>query len=273
MPELPEVEIIKNNLSSHLIGLVIENIFQNHFSLREPIDNLSTLIDEKIISLTRRNKYIIIETTNLWFIIHLGMTGQLIFSQEKKNHKHIHAYLKFNNNFYLFYKDHRRFGLLKIFSKKDYPYFLEIPLLKDLGIEPLNKNFHLIDFQSFHHKKMTVKSFLMNSHFICGIGNIYANEILFLSSVHPLSIVNKIPDSYYEDIYKNIIIVLNKAINLGGSSISDFIHINESKGQMQNFYYVYGKNNEKCKICKFNISSIKQNGRTSFFCPNCQKLF
>jgi formamidopyrimidine-DNA glycosylase len=273
MPELPEVEIIKNNLSSTLIDLTIEDSFQKNISLREPIDDLSLLKNEKIINISRRNKYIILETINFWFIIHLGMTGQLLFTKEMKENKHIHAYIKLNNYFYLYYKDHRRFGLLKIFSKQKYSSISQIPLFRNLGLEPFDKDFNFNKFQSFYHKKMHIKSFLMNSSFVCGIGNIYANEILFLSNVHPSSLVCKIPLKQYESIYNNIHIVLLKAIELGGSSISDFIHINESKGKMQNFYYVYNRANLQCKVCEKKIFSFKQNGRTSFCCNHCQQLF
>lgn len=270
MPELPEVEIIKTELSSNIINSLVLKTYSKNITLRNKlIPDVSILIDQKIKKIERRNKYIIVKFDKNLLIIHLGMTGKLIFEKNLNLLKHTHFYLELNNGF-LTYTDARRFGLIDIF---DINTSLDnISYTKNLGIEPLGNNFNYDLFYILTKKhKTNIKKFLMDSNIICGIGNIYASEILFLSKVSPERLTTTLNNNEIKLIFDNIIFILNKAISLGGSSISDFVHTNGSSGEMQNFYNVYNRYNEDCKICSNKILRIKQYGRSTYYCQSCQK--
>lgn len=273
MPELPEVEIIKKQLTNNIIGKNIVDIKNSNLSLHgKPIPNLSKLICQKILNIFRRNKYLILETEKTFLVIHLGMTGQLISADSlPANQKHIHLEIYFDKSI-LYYKDIRRFGSINLYCKSEYKDYLSIPLFSKLGYEPLDPSFSFGNLDSSIKKsKTTAKNFIMDGKYICGIGNIYASEILFLSKINPTKIINKITKKQKQALYKNIVEVLNKAISLGGSTISDFVHTNGSSGKMQDHYFVYARDSKDCKICGSQITKIKQNGRSTFYCPHCQK--
>lgn len=270
MPELPEVEIIKRELSDNIFGKKVESVYSKTITLRKKlIPDVSSLIGQKITSIKRRNKYIIIYFEKNYLIIHLGMTGQLIFKESLLIEKHTHFYLNLGN-IYLLYKDPRRFGAIAIFdfllNESDNPY------LKNLGLEPLDLSFNFEIFNSTILKyKTNIKKFIMDSNIICGIGNIYASEILFLSNISPLRKTETLNEIEKKLLFKNIKFVLEKAISLGGSTISDFVHTNGSSGKMQNFYNVYSREHKECKICNSQILRIKQFGRSTYYCIHCQK--
>lgn len=272
MPELPEVETIKNQLFPIIVGKTIINTFQSNLNLRKkPIPDLNILCNQIITNVFRRNKYIIIEMKNFYLFIHLGMTGQLLLEENLPNKKHIHAYFQFYNGF-LYYQDARRFGSIQVYSKKDFPNFDEIPTISVLGFEPLSSEFTYNKLaQLILNNKSVAKKFIMDNHLICGIGNIYACEILFLSKIHPEVMMKDINHEQCELLFFNIKSVLKKAIQLGGSTISDFKHVNGESGKMQDFYFVYDREKENCKVCNTLIERIKQQGRSTFFCPYCQK--
>lgn len=270
MPELPEVEIIKQELSLNIIGKKVQDTFSKNITLRKKnIPDVKVLINETVKFIKRRNKYILIYFDNYYLVIHLGMTGQLLFDKYLNIQKHTHFYLNFGD-FYLSYVDPRRFGVISIFEnsviEKDNPY------LKNLGIEPLEKDFTFEKFEEILSKyKTNIKKFIMDSNIICGVGNIYASEILFLSKISPLRKTETISLEEKKNLFKFIKIVLEKAISLGGSTISDFVHTNGSSGQMQNFYNVYNREEKNCKTCSSPILRIKQFGRSTYYCPQCQK--
>jgi formamidopyrimidine-DNA glycosylase len=274
MPELPEVETVKKQLSSLILSKPISKIETSGLALRRlKIPDLSDLVNEQFITIYRRNKYLILETASSFLVIHLGMTGQLVKVDTLPSEKHIHMIIHFKNKEFLYYQDVRRFGQITLFSKKDYPDYLTIPLFSNLGFEPLSPEFKYSDFSRLLDKnKNPAKKFLMEAKYVCGIGNIYANEILFLTKINPEEPVHNISEKQRKLLFKTIIQVLQKAVELGGSSISDFIHVNGASGQMQNFYKVYGKTGEPCSVCGNPISRIKQYGRSTFYCPHCQPL-
>lgn len=277
MPELPEVEIIKNQLKNTIINKKVKKIFKSNLTFRgKYIPEISGLLNQKILNIYRINKYLIIEFTDFFCVIHLGMTGQVIYSIESFNNllleKHIHLILNLGSDV-IYFKDVRRFGGVFLYNKQEYSNYMDIPLFSNLGTEPLDKNFTLNLFsQLVHNSKGDCKKFLMDGSKVCGIGNIYANEILFLSNINPNELVENLNDKDIATIYNNIIKILNTAIELGGSSISDFVHTNGLKGSMQDFYKVYSRQGEPCYVCEHSIIKIKQHGRSSFYCPCCQKL-
>lgn len=273
MPELPEVETVKRQLTSHILNKQISQINLSGYSLRYPISDLNPMIGLQFTDIYRRNKYLIIDIPDYWFVVHLGMTGQLIFSKEHIEKNHIHMRLFFSNGEQLVYQDARRFGCLLLFDKATYSNYNDIPLLKKLGIEPLDKSFNWKSFTKvIEGKKISAKKFIMDSHYICGIGNIYANEILFLSKINPYELMNNLSENQKKALFKNIPLVLNRALELGGSSISDFVHVNGESGKMQNFYKVYAKDKEACSDCGHVIIRKNQHGRSTFYCDNCQPL-
>lgn len=274
MPELPEVEILKHQLVV-LEGKIINNVFFSGKKLKFMYNfKEKDIKNEEILKLYRRNKYLILQTNKYWLLIHLGMTGQVILNVEEQK-KHEHFKITFKDGTTLSYIDPRRFGLIMAYKRTEYLEYCALDLLKNLGIEPLSKEFTLKKYIEIFNinktKNLTMKQFLMDNQYVCGIGNIYANEILFMSKISPTKKINTINIKKYESIYQNILTILNKAILLGGSSISDFKHTNGLSGSMQNFYNVYGRDGENCKVCNNNIFRIKQNGRSSFYCKKCQK--
>lgn len=279
MPELPEVEIVKTQLHP-LVNQTIEDVKVNVEKLRTKVNKvvLSKLKKEKIVSLYRRNKYIILETSHNWIVVHLGMTGQLLLRDIKENNeqaiKHEHITLVLNKNIVV-YKDPRKFGLVEAYSKKEYPKYLSIPLFASLGYEPLDSSFTLEAFKAIFKKfkpdsVKNMKQFLLDASYVCGIGNIYASETLFLTKLAPTRTVVSLTNKEKELLYENIIKVLKKAISLGGSTISDFKHVDGQSGKMQEAYFVYNQAGQKCKVCSTKIEKLKQNGRTTYFCPKCQ---
>jgi formamidopyrimidine-DNA glycosylase len=280
MPELPEVEVVKTQLNP-LVKQTINNVKIEVQKLRTKVDKnlLASLKNETILNLYRRNKYIIMETSHNWIVVHLGMTGQLLLRDIKENseivikHEHITFVL---GQHIVVYKDPRKFGLVEVYTKKDYANYLTIPLFESLGYEPLDSTFTLKAFKDIFKKfkkdsVKNVKQFLLDSSYVCGVGNIYASEILFQTGVAPTRTVVSLTNQEKEKMYQIIIDVLKKAISLGGSTISDFKHVNGQSGKMQEAYFVYNQATKPCKICGTKIEKIKQNARTTYFCPSCQK--
>ncbi len=269
MPELPEVETVKNQLILSLLGNTVLNTYQSNYQLRKPIDDLNHLLGQKFEKIDRKNKYILLTTQDFYMVIHLGMTGQLLFKNEDFQDKHLHMKLALHDG-YLVYKDPRRFGLIKVYPRSN---GIEgIDLFSKLGFEPLEPEFTKYEFfKMVQNSKKPLKTFLMDASYVCGIGNIYACEILFESGLHPESITQNITRQQSDLMHENIIKILQKSIALGGSSISDFVHTNGQSGKMQENYFVYGRYGQLCKKCKKKIEKITQGGRTSFFCSICQK--
>lgn len=273
MPELPEVEIIKNQLKKTILNQKILSVYITHLNLHgKPIPDLSILKNQQFLSVYRRNKYLILETENNFLVMHLGMTGQLIYSDKlPEKQKHIHIKFEFQNSI-LYYQDIRRFGSAHLFSKEMYSSYKEIPLFSKLGYEPLDKSFSFENLnECINNSSGDAKKFIMDGNKICGIGNIYASEILFLTKINPMSEIKNIPIKKRKLLFENIIKVLDRAVQMGGSTISDFVHVNGNMGKMQEHYYVYAREGQPCKICNTNIKKIKQHQRSTFYCPNCQK--
>ena len=288
MPELPEVEVVKKSLKKTICNLTIKNIEIRNKYLRYRIDVklMKKMIKSKILSITRRSKYILINLSNNFTIMfHLGMTGKIIIvDAKKKKHKtsfyynivdnkpsHDHLILKFNKNFILIYNDVRKFGFIKILQTKKINSNLHI---KNLGPEPLSKKFNLYYFiKNIEKRKTYLKDLLMNQKFISGLGNIYVNEAIFLSKMSPKLRANEISNDQISSLILNIKKILKKAIYEGGSSIKDFNNTKGKKGNFQQFFNVYDREGEICTRpnCMGKIIRIKISNRSTFFCGKCQK--
>lgn len=276
MPELPEVEVLMQQIKPFLLGKIFNNVLVRNNSLRQKVpENISSQLEgEIILKIFRRNKYLILETKNQWLVIHLGMTGQIFLNDNSLPQKHDHIMINFNAG-NMRYRDPRRFGLFLTFSKEKIKNYQNIPLFKKLGAEPLQTDFKIEEFKNIVKKssaKQNIKAFLMDGSKVCGIGNIYASEILFQAKIHPEFLISKLSDKKIKSLHKIIIITLKKAVDSGGSSISDYRHADGGKGHTQELHLVYGKYGQPCVVCKTSIERFFQNGRSSYYCPRCQKL-
>ena len=288
MPELPEVEVVRRSLQSFIKGLEIKKVSVFNRNLRYKIsrDFDKKIINQKIIFIRRRSKFLLLGLQNHSVILmHLGMTGKIfiINNSSKKvfktsfyyeneiNKKHNHIIIKLNKFIKLIYNDVRKFGFIKIISSGS---IKENNHLRLLGPEPLNKDFNIKYLNTkIKNIKKNIKNLLMDQKLVSGLGNIYVNEILHLSSVNPLKVSKNLKIYQAKKIVKNIKIILLKAIKSGGSSIRDFTGASGKKGNFQQKFMVYDRNGQVCKKigCRGKIKKIYISNRSTFYCLKCQK--
>jgi len=287
MPELPEVEIVKRSLKNKVNYKKIKKIIITNRDLRFKIQkNFENLLEGRsITNVSRFSKYIILTLDNLnHCLIHLGMSGTLHLINYKKKEKitnlsfynskilpkkHNHVKIKFSN-FTIIYNDPRRFGFFKLLkNKKELKKYFQRS-----GPEAISSkfNFKYVKYKLINKKK-NIKNFLLDQYFVSGIGNIYANEILFYSKINPFKIAKKLSSKEIKKLIKYSKLVLNLAIKFGGSSIRDFKNAKGISGSFQNKFKVYDRENKYChrKKCKGKIIKIFISNRSSFFCKSCQK--
>lgn len=271
MPELPEVETIVRGLSNILKGLEIATArlrFPQIYKDKDPSE-IKRIVGKKIINIRRRGKMIFLDCEgNLTLLIHLGMTGQLFCTPpDHPIDKHTHFLLGFEGfPQELRFRDVRKFGFLScLFAEQAFG----MNRLKRLGAEPLEIKFS--DFVSlFVRRRARLKSLLLDQTFIAGIGNIYADEILFHARLHPLIPAHLVGKTELRCLWNAIRKVLYQAIEYRGSSIRDYRDSRSQKGRYQDYHLVYGKESLPCSVCGQRIARIRINGRSSFFCPDCQ---
>ena len=286
MPELPEIEIVKRSLFKKINKAKIVNVKINNKNLRYKIPHTLSkkLINEKILKISRRSKYLIFHFKNKLLLVHFGMSGKFLIVRSKDNKmfktsfyydlnilaKHNHIYFVLNNGLVLIYNDVRRFGFFKLFENIK---LKEIIYLKKLGPEPFSVLFCIKYVQKFiKNRKKNIKNLLMDQTFVSGLGNIYANEALFLSKIHPLRQCSNLERKSIKNLIYNIRRVLKISINQGGSSIKDFKNAYGKSGNFQQFFNVYGQENKNCSriSCKGKIKKISISNRSSFYCNSCQ---
>ena len=269
MPELPEVETTKRGIEPYLHNQSITKILVRQKSLRIPFnDNLKKHITHvKIKNIKRRAKYIVIDFANEYsMVIHLGMTGNLRASRQKKflKHDHIIFYLESGNS--LIFNDVRRFGLVQIYKTKNSFY-----LLDNNGPDPFEKKADVDYFYNrIKNSSASIKSILLNHKIISGIGNIYASEILFSTNISPLRMGRDISHTDCKKILEQSKIILNKAIRAGGTTLNDYFNAESKPGYFKIQLNVYGKEGEKCPSCESKISKITQSNRSTYFCKESQ---
>ena len=285
MPELPEIEIVKQSLDKNIKFEKIKKVVVRNRSLRFKIPkNFEIVLKNKIINkISRKSKYLILHLEDIYCVIHLGMSGTIHLINRKnfnKNtntsfynppnlplkHNHIEFFLK---KYQLIYNDPRRFGFFKIFKKKDL-----LDFFKNVGPEPLNNKFNINYISNyFTNKKKNIKSFLLDQKFVSGIGNIYASEILFYCKINPFKEVKYLTKLDIKKIKYFSKFVLNKAIKKGGSSIRNFRNVSGKNGKYQNEFKVYQRENLNClkKECFGKIKKKFISKRSTFFCNKCQK--
>ena len=287
MPELPEVETIARGLQKRVAGDVIESVWlgsKPQTMKSPPAEIASTLEHTRIVEVRRMGKHIVFELErnggprapsrikarkkskplgprSQW-IVHLGMTGRMVVcGPDAEVEKHTHAVVRLGSGRELRFVDPRRFGRLSVARLGDFDAG---------GAEPLE-----VEKESFlalfRGRKTPIKSALLNQKLLRGVGNIYADESLFRAGVRPRRRVSTVPRPKLEALYAAIQEVLKEAIALGGSSISDYVDADGEEGFFQLQHRVYGREGEPCLVCKTPIKRVVIGGRSSHYCPNCQK--
>jgi len=266
MPELPEVETVANELKASVINkkiVYIEALWAKSFDNRFDAD----LKGQIITSIGRRGKYLILNLSKSFLVIHLRMTGQLLYFENESDANfddYIRVVIKFNNGLLLF-KDVRKFG--RVYHIKDPDIFLS-----HVGPDAFDQNMTLSVFKSkLLSSNMSIKAFLLSQKYISGMGNIYTDETLFVSKINPSSKANSIKYKKAEQLFLNMKTILRASINNMGSTISDYRDPAGNKGNNQFYFNVYDREGQPCKVCNTEIKKIKFAGRGTHFCPKCQK--
>jgi formamidopyrimidine-DNA glycosylase len=270
MPELPEVETVRRGLVPHLIDQRFAGATLRETRLRWPVpaDLNNRVAGHRIDRLDRRGKYLILRLDSGNLILHLGMSGSLrLVSSSTPPARHDHLDLNLENGTILRYRDPRRFGAVLWTDAPE-----AHPLLVHLGIEPLEPGFdgNWLHAASRGHRT-PIKSWLMDSHRVVGVGNIYANEALFHAGIHPLAEAGKLSLPRCKRLADAVRNTLERAIEAGGSTLRDFVDSHGEPGHFQQTYYVYGRADEACRVCGNAIRLIRLSNRATYFCPKCQK--
>lgn len=288
MPELPEVETIKRGLEKSIIGKTIADFDCDwNKMINLPLAKYRKQVTGKqVTGIKRRAKMLIIDLSGDWkLLIHLKMTGQLVFKSKAKcvigghpitdgykclPNRFTHATFAFTDGSHLYYNDVRKFGWVRLFISQELE---KIVTAMALGPEPLEAGFNLSYLRERIKKRTNtkIKQFLMDNSNIVGIGNIYSDEICFYAKVRPERNVKTLTDKEIKLIYKGIRYILPLAIKHEGTSISDYVNSQGEAGGFTRLLKIYGRYGEKCLACKTLVKRWKMGGRSSSYCPNCQK--
>ena len=268
MPELPEVETVTQSVKKHLLGRQFNSI---HVNWNKTLHNFtisdfnSKIKGKAIKNVYRRAKYVIIDLENVLIGVHLRMTGKLYaVNTIDRAKKHISLYLKFDDK-YLVFEDTRKFGRFYMFDDMSY-------LDEKLGIEPLTKDFsEEWILKNMKKRNRQIKSLLLDQSFVCGIGNIYADEALWYAKIHPLTISSCISRKKLLKLREGIIKVLSESIKRGGTTIRDYTYDFSYVGNYALKLNVFGREGGKCSRCKSIIIKTKVAQRGTHYCPKCQR--
>lgn len=291
MPELPEVETVKRSLEEVLKNRWIEDVeIRNPVVIRHnnPEEFQDRLLDRKFTGFYRYGKYLLFEMTHLNpnmiledFIVHLGMTGALIYGKEEslpeKISKHILIKFTLDDGKELLYSDIRRFGSLFVVDDETLNYgdlsrpdLSHIRVLHELGPDPLEEGskYTIVRNIAKYHSKC-IRDVLLDQTVLSGVGNIYANEVLHLIRKRPYVLVGSLSTAELSNMVDHLVNLLNKAIEQGGTSVKDFVDGFGREGKFQHFLRVYDR--DTCGTCGAGVERIKLNGRMAYYCPKCQK--
>ena len=274
MPELPEVEVSRQGLLPHLLG---QRLLSAVFRVPKLRHAIPSGLDGRLAGLTlkgilRRGKYLLFDFESQqkggWLILHLGMSGSLrLLNAAAPVQKHDHVDFVFRHTC-LRFRDPRRFGLVLWHEGSPIE---QHPLIAVMGIEPLSPAF---DGDWLHAQLRTrrsaLKTLLMDSHFIVGVGNIYAAESLFRAGISPLISAHSVSKKRCQRLAESIRATLKTAIEAGGSSVRDYVHSDGGAGSFQLSCAVYGRAGQPCPVCATLICAVRQAARTTFYCPHCQ---
>ena len=274
MPELPEVEITRRGLLP-LLNQTVATVVIRNASMRWPIPPHlpETLINQKLLSINRRAKYILAEFECGTLLLHLGMSGRIsLLDRNYPPEKHDHFDISFHGvdgsaGQVLRLRDPRRFGAVLWAGLQPNNH----ALLASLGPEPLDDNFNAKYLHlQLKTRSTAIKVAIMDSHLVVGVGNISASESLFRARIQPETPAQNLTIKQCENLAAEIKSTLNDALNAGGSSLRDFFGVDGNVGYFQQKYFAYGRTDEPCKVCSKPIKCIRLGQRSTFFCPSCQ---
>ncbi len=275
MPELPEVEVVCRGLNALIQGKYVQSIRTFRDGLRYPFPDFSQLHGAMIQGIHRRSKYILMDCilpdgkarVLVW---HLGMTGQFhVLAMDADAAKHEHMRMDFRDGSSLRYRDARRFGYAGLFSEEAW---LQSAWYQALGPEPLSEAWCGDYFYGLCQQRNTaIKPLLMQASVVVGVGNIYASESLFQSGVHPMRAAKRLARKRVDGLVDQVKDTLTRAIDAGGSSIRDFVQVDGKPGYFAHEFYVYGREGAPCHQCSATIKRMMQAGRSTFYCPQCQR--
>lgn len=288
MPELPEVETVKRGLEKVLVGKKLVDFDSDwHKAVNRPVKEYKKILKGlKILKVRRRARMIILDLSQDWKIfVHLKMTGQLVFRDKKKcligghpieqscenlPNKFTHAIFTFSDGSNLYFNDVRKFGWVRLLTDDELDHAIK---RMSLGPEPLSKDFSLDYWWQTMQKRprSKVKQFIMDNKVVVGVGNIYSDEVCFYAKVKPGRLVGTIKKSQAKKIYDGIIKILKVAIKAQGTTFSNYVNSNGEAGAYTKKLKVYQRYGKKCYHCRGVIKRMKIGGRTSSYCPSCQK--
>jgi len=271
MPELPEVETIRISLKKELIIQRIISTDVRNSALRWPVqeDLYQKINNQFILDVLRRGKVICLRLTEGYLLIHPGMTGKVLIKEHGYvPEKHDHIILKLSD-ISLVYNDPRRFGYVEWARRIDKTNLRFI----QKGPDPFDQDFTLDYLKSrLNNSKTEIKACLMNDKILTGIGNIYANELLFRANIHPGKRSYLLSEKDIEIIFDNILPLLKEAISMGGSTLRDYVDSKGQKGRFQSRHQVYNRYGLPCSVCGDKIEKFVIGSRSTFFCPSCQRI-
>jgi len=273
MPEKPEVITVAKKLEARLINKRILNAeiyYDNIIEYPSVNDFKKNIKNQQIHEITTRGKWIVFTLDDYNLLVHLRMEGKFFFrKKEDEKNKHEHVFFNLDDDSQLRYADVRKFGKM-LLIEKDKLYFMKP--YTELGLEPWDKNLTSNYLKEKYSKKtLPIKSVLLDQSIITGIGNIYADEILFLSKINPLTKAKDLTDKNRKNIIENTIKVLDEAIKKGGTTIRSYTSEEGVTGMFQNDLYVHQRANEPCRVCNSLIVKTRIGGRGTYYCPKCQK--
>lgn len=271
MPELPEVETTRRGLAPHLQGQRIAAVVVRDRRLRWPVprDLSKNLVGCTVRAIERRGKYLLVDCGNGWMILHLGMSGSLrVLPQATPAGKHDHFDLVLASGMMARLTDPRRFGAVLWQTRDPHAH----PLLAHLGPEPLGPDFHAAALhRHLHGRSAAIKTAIMDSRVVVGVGNIYASESLFRAGINPKTAAGRISFRRCESLVGAIRETLSAAIEAGGSTLRDFVSADGNPGYFQQTYFVYGRYGQACRVCGAAIKTLRMGQRATYYCSRCQR--
>jgi len=270
MPELPEVEVISRGLNTTLPGRTIVSV--EHVDLTRLSEPAETLLP-KVVGRTikrayRRAKILLIEMTDdLTLVFHLKMTGRVVHGPMREPDKHDRIFFRLDDESLLSFADMRKFGFVKAMTPAELDSW---EFFARCGPEPLENTPEMLA-ERVRNRKSAIKGVLLNQGVVVGVGNIYADEALFRAGIHPATRADRISKQRAVKLFAELQAVLKQAIAENGSSIRNYVNADGDAGAFQNNFHVYGKADDNCSICQTPLAAMKVAGRTSTFCPMCQK--
>jgi len=270
MPELPEVEVCRLGISPHVVNNAVTKVIVRNTRLRWPIpDEVHNIVGQSVMKVDRRAKYLLLRFDTGTLLLHLGMSGTIrVIDNTTPVAKHDHFELVFINGTVLRLNDPRRFGAVLWLDKHQD----EQGLLSKLGPEPLSDDFcHDYLFVKAKNRKVPIKTFLMNNHIVVGVGNIYANEALFMAGIHPHRQAGRISAVRLGKLVDSCKQVLSAAIKQGGTTLRDFVDSEGKPGYFKQQLQVYGRAGQACIRCDQELEESRLGQRSTVYCKRCQR--